>query len=175
MLQHWRCQQQSRYRSPSTLMYSCVMLFRRGKLALLIAFAVASCGNQDSATLKVPGSMPRTTDERPKPLNNRDALLQKLVAGATDDLVARLASSSIKTGMVEVLEARHVTWRSSAVGCPMPDRGYTMVLTPGALIRLRVGAEIFQYHSTPRGPAFLCEPPGTIETPAPGGHSQDRT
>ncbi|MEL7186281.1 MAG: hypothetical protein AAFN50_07580 [Pseudomonadota bacterium] len=107
-------------------------------------------------------------------MSTRDATLDKLVAGATEDLVARQARGTVKPGDVDVLEARHVTWRSSAVGCPMPDRGYLMVLTPGVLIRLRVGAEIFQYHSTPRGPAFLCEPPGTIETPAPGDHSQDR-
>lgn len=149
------------------------MILRPEKMALLIAFAVVSCGSQDSASPKVPGSMPRVKDERLKPLNTQDKMLQTLVDGATDDLVARLASASVKTSDVEVLEARRVTWRSSAVGCPMPDRGYTMVLTPGVLIRLRAGAEVFQYHSTPRGPAFLCEPPGTIETPAPGGHSQD--
>ncbi|MDX1517345.1 MAG: hypothetical protein R3288_10920 [Woeseiaceae bacterium] len=149
------------------------MLFRSRKIALLIAFAAVSCGNQDSTDPKVPGSMPRVKDDRQKPVTTRDAKLQALVDGATADLVTRLASRSVRSEDVEVLEARHVTWRSSAVGCPMPDRGYLMVLTPGALIRLRVGDEVFQYHSTPRGPAFLCEPPGTIETPAPGDPSYD--
>lgn len=150
------------------------MQIRPARLTLLIAFAVVSCGSQDSTDPKVPGSIPRAKDDRSKQVSTRDATLDKLVAGATEDLVARQARGTVKPGDVDVLEARHVTWRSSAVGCPMPDRGYLMVLTPGVLIRLRVGAEIFQYHSTPRGPAFLCEPPGTIETPAPGDHSQDR-
>jgi hypothetical protein len=151
------------------------MLRRPGNLALLIAFTVVSCSNQDSADVKVPGSMPRVKDDRTKPVTTVDSTLERLVDGAREDLLDRLASGAVDVADVEILEARRVTWRSSAVGCPMPDRGYMMVLTPGVLIRLRAAGEIYEYHSTPRGPAFLCQPPGTIETPAPGGHSQDPT
>jgi hypothetical protein len=99
--------------------------------------------------------------------------LQRLVEAATADLVDRFAKQKSDPGEVKVLQADHVTWRSSAAGCPQPDRSYMMVLTPGVLIRLRAAGAVYEYHSTLRGPPFLCEPPGKIETPAPGNSSLD--
>ena len=101
--------------------------------------------------------------------------LQRLVEEATADLVDRLAKQKSGPAEIRVLQADHVTWRSSAAGCPLPDRGYKMVLTPGVLIRLHADGAVYEYHSSLRGPPFLCEPPGKIETPAPGNSSLDPT
>jgi hypothetical protein len=102
-----------------------------------------------------------------------DSTLQAIIDQARADLLDRLANRSVTAGDVKDLVARRVTWRSSALGCPMPDRGYKMVLTPGVLIRLGAAGAVYEYHSTLRGPPFLCEPPGRIETPAPGEYLQD--
>ena len=120
--------------------------------------AVQSAAPEDKQTLP-----------EPRKLSN----LQRLVEAATADLVDRFAKQKSDPGEVKVLQADHVTWRSSAAGCPQPDRGYMTVLTPGVLIRLRAAGAVYEYHSTLRGPPFLCEPPGKIETPAPGNSSLD--
>jgi len=104
-----------------------------------------------------------------------DAKLQALVDIARADLLERLAPRKLDAQHFKVVQAERVTWRSGALGCPMPDRGYMMVLTPGVLIRLHADGTTYEYHSTLRGPPFLCEPPGRIETPAPRDHSLDPT
>ena len=119
--------------------------------------------------------MPQSKNTRPSLEKKLDATLQPLVDDARADLVQRLASQQLDAQDAALLQAERVTWRSGALGCPLPDRGYMMVLTPGVLIRLRVGKITYEYHSTLRGPPFLCEPPGRIETPATGRYSQDPT
>ena len=96
-----------------------------------------------------------------------DTELQKMVKQALTDLLERQGPESFAADDVEVLVAERVTWRSGAMGCPLPDRGYPMVLRPGVRIVLRAAGADYEYHGSQRGTPFLCEPPGTIETPAP--------
>lgn len=138
----------------------------------LIAIALASCNVQDVAAPEPVEPMPRAKNDYRKPHTKVDSALEPLVSHATTDLAER---QQIDVGKIAVLQAERVTWRSGALGCPMPDRGYKMVLTPGVLIRLRADGSVYEYHSTLRGPPFLCEPPGRIETPAPPGNSLDPT
>lgn len=147
------------------------------RLAPIVTLVVAaSCGFNDAADSKSVAAAPKYGDTRPLPPMKPDPALQTLVDAATDDLLDRLAGQrNIDVDHVKVLVARRVTWRSAALGCPMPDRAYQMVLTPGVLIRLLAGGDTYEFHSTLRGPPFLCEPPGRIETPAPGGDSRDPT
>ena len=142
---------------------------------LLILFVVASCGLENSADSEPADAAPKYGDTHPLPPTKRDPKLQALADAASVDLLERLAQRKVDADHVTVVEARRVTWRSAALGCPMPDRAYQMVLTPGVLIRLLAGGDTYEYHSTLRGPPFLCEPPGRIETPAPGGDSRDPT
>jgi hypothetical protein len=114
-------------------------------------------------------------EKRTLPETSKNPTLQTLIETATADLVERLEKQKTDPGSVKVLQAEHVTWRSSAVGCPQPDRGYLMVLTPGVLIRLRAAGSVYEYHSSLRGPPFLCEAPGKVETPAPSDSSRDPT
>jgi len=101
--------------------------------------------------------------------------MQQFVDAARADLIHRMEQDKADDLDIKVLQAERVTWRSSALGCPLPDRGYKMVLTPGILIVLRAGGTDYEYHSTLRGPPFLCEPPGRIETPAPRDNALDPT
>lgn len=141
------------------------------KPSVLIVFLVAACSQPDGAANEVAEQAAAKEEKRMLPETSKAPKLQGLVETATADLLARLAKQKIDAAEVKVLQAEHVTWRSSAVGCPQPDRGYLMVLTPGVLIRLRAAGAIYEYHSTLRGPPFLCEPPGKVETPAPPGNS----
>ena len=157
------------------------MLYSRGMprwlqhTHILAVFAAASCNAQDVAEREPAGPLPKTGNERPVQALQVDTALLPLVEAAKKDLAERLSGDNITVDDIDVLQAQRVTWRSGAIGCPMPDRGYTMALVPGVLIRLRAGGEIYQYHGTSRGPAFLCEPPGRIETPAPANDAYDPT
>ena len=141
------------------------------KPSVLIVFLVAACSQPDGVANEVAEQAAATEEKRMLPETSKTPKLQGLVETATTDLLARLAKQKVDAAEVKVLQAERVTWRSSAVGCPQPDRGYLMVLTPGVLIRLRAAGAVYEYHSTLRGPPFLCEPPGKVETPAPPGNS----
>ena len=143
------------------------------KASVLIALSVASCSMPDGAAKEAAEQPAAPEDKQTLPEPSKIPNLQRLVEAATADLVDRFAKQKSDPGEVKVLQADHVTWRSSAAGCPQPDRAYMMVLTPGVLIRLRAAGAVYEYHSTLRGPPFLCEPPGKIETPAPGNSSPD--
>jgi hypothetical protein len=156
-------------------MYSGAMLRRLRHARALILFAMVSCGMNNAADSSAVEPPPKTGDTRPLPPPKPDPELQPLVDAARTDLVERLAARQIGDTDLKTLAAQRVTWRSAALGCPMPDRAYQMVLVPGVLIRLLAAGETYEYHSTLRGPPFLCEAPGRIETPAPGGDARDPT
>lgn len=88
-----------------------------------------------------------------------------MVEMAKADLAQRLG---IDVGSITVDQARAVTWRSGALGCPEPGMMYTQALLAGALMVLRVGDERFDYHAGPGGQPFLCKTPESylpIESP----------
>jgi hypothetical protein len=138
-----------------------------------LALVLAACGANVSSDDK-PQAAAGSEYPQPQSRIQADRQLQALVDTATADLRKRLGDAE-KDAEIKVVRAARVTWRTAALGCPQPDRGYAQVLTPGALVVLRAGGSDYQYHSTPAGPPFLCEPPGRIETPAPSGSSLDPT
>lgn len=149
------------------------MLQRTLNTLIVVTLVTASCSFEEDAVGEV-SDPPRVPQEkRTLPGSSVNSNLQPLVNIATKDLVARLGH--VDAGEIEVLRAERVTWRSAALGCPQPDQGYMMVLTPGVLIQLRTSGDTWQYHSTLRGPPFLCEPPGRIETPSPHSPELDQT
>ena len=143
----------------------------RLRLAAPLLAALVACNAQDVDSAGQGGQV--AEQDLPAAFSSRDAKLQSMVHAAQADLVMRLELS--KSANVEVVSAERVTWRSGALGCPMPDRGYTMVLTPGVRIILRFDGKDYEYHGNPAGAPFLCEPPGRIETPAPSSNSLDPT
>ena len=80
--------------------------------------------------------------------------LQGLVMQAKEDLARRL---SIEADQIELLEVSAVVWPDGGLGCPQPGMVYTQVQHDGALIRLRVGKRIYNYHNGGNRPPFLCE------------------
>ena len=146
----------------------------------LLVLAIVSCNAQnpaDSQTRTPPEELQRETpdiDRIDRTDRQVDASLVEFVDMARADLEQRLSEQGLDTE-IHVLRAERVTWRSGALGCPMPDRGYTMALVPGVLIQLRAAGRLWQYHSSERVDPFLCEPPGEIESPAPRNDSRDPT
>jgi len=80
---------------------------------------------------------------------------------ALEDLASRLG---IDRGSIQVQEARRVTWRSGAIGCPQPGLGYTQALVPGLRITLGSGGRTFHYHAAGNGQPFHC-PSERAESP----------
>jgi hypothetical protein len=88
-----------------------------------------------------------------------------MAAVARNDLATRLG---VAPGEISADPVESVVWRSGALGCPQPDRGYTMALTAGYRIRLRHGQAAYEYHAARGGEPFLC-PAKRIEAPAQVG------
>ena len=151
------------------------------KTAILAAIAATSCtapdgvANETQETQETPPPPVPSKEKRTLPTPSRNPSVQSLVEIATADLAGRLEKQKIGAAEIKTLQAEQVMWRSSALGCPQPDRGYLMALAPGILIRLSVAGRVYEYHSSLKGPPFLCEPPGRIESPAPRDSSRDLT
>jgi len=92
--------------------------------------------------------------------------LGEQVVEAKADLAGRLGLDT--AAGIDLASAEIVTWRDSSLGCHMPDRAYTQVLTPGVLISLSHGKQIFQYHGSREGTPFICDPPGRAQSPLRG-------
>jgi len=91
--------------------------------------------------------------------------LDEQVGSAVQSLAERIGSDP---EAIDVVEARAVTWRSGALGCPRPGLMYTQALTPGTLILLRAGNDLHSYHARRGGEVFYC-PPELAEQPMPQG------
>ena len=76
--------------------------------------------------------------------------------------------SGLPPAQLQVVKAEAVTWPDGSLGCPRKGMLYTQALVPGYRVRLRVGAEVWDYHAGERGGVVLC-PPGRSQEPAPGG------
>jgi hypothetical protein len=79
-------------------------------------------------------------------------------------------SRSVAPESITLVNARPVTWRSGAVGCPEPGMSYSQALVPGVSILLRLGEEILAYHAVVGGEPFHC-PLERVEAPIYGEDS----
>jgi hypothetical protein len=89
--------------------------------------------------------------------------IDALVRAARADAAQRTGWPS---GDFELVRAEMVTWRDGSLGCPAPDRLYTMALVPGYRVVLRARDQVFDYHAGLRGGPVLC-PPGRAVEPLP--------
>ncbi len=83
---------------------------------------------------------------------------------------AVLADASQRTGLevakLQVVESVAVTWPDGSLGCPEPGMNYTMALVPGYRIRIKVGEQVLNYHTSMRGFWVFC-PLGRAVEPTP--------
>jgi hypothetical protein len=87
--------------------------------------------------------------------------LQQQIDFAISDLAQ---SRGVERDAVTASTAQRVSWRSGAIGCPVPGMNYTQALVPGSLIILKVGEKQFEYHARNGGPPFYC-PADRVESP----------
>jgi hypothetical protein len=64
------------------------------------------------------------------------------------------------TGEISVRQATQVTWRTSALGCPQPDRMYLQVLTPGYKVHLTCAGQEYVMHTDEGRRAVRCDDGG---------------
>jgi hypothetical protein len=89
--------------------------------------------------------------------------LEQAIEAAQQDLAAREA---VDPADIEVLEAREVTWRNGALGCPEEGMMYTQALVKGLFVKLGAGERSFAYHAGSDGQPFLC-PAERSQVPPP--------
>ena len=79
--------------------------------------------------------------------------LDDAVEMARQDLADRLGSGA---EAIRVVDARNVTWRNGALGCPEEDMMYTQALVQGMYILLEFDGERHAYHAGRDGVPFAC-------------------
>jgi hypothetical protein len=91
--------------------------------------------------------------------------LETMVQAARADGARR---TGLAPGALQLVSAEALTWPSGALGCPQPDRSYTMALVPGYRIRLLADELLLDYHASRRGALLLCPPGQAQDAPANG-------
>ena len=79
---------------------------------------------------------------------------QPSVLAAAADLAAQRGTD---ISSVNVLEIARMEWSDSSLGCPQPETLYAQVITPGYLIVIETGGQLFNYHTDLLGNVILCE------------------
>ena len=102
-----------------------------------------------------------TSDSSSTPIPT-EADMQNLINQAMADLAGRLG---VDVNEIILLEMTSVVWPDGSLGCPREGMVYAQVLTPGYLIRLQSGDQIFEYHASRGTTVIFCENPSP---PVPG-------
>ena len=87
--------------------------------------------------------------------NAAPEVLPRLIERAKEDLVQTTGAGADE---ITVVSTEEVEWGDTSLGCPEPDGMYAQVITPGYLIVLESGGDVFDYHSgsDPEGPLVQC-------------------
>lgn len=125
---------------------------------LLAALSLAVACGQNEAPQSEPEAepAPETTEaEMSQEESGPKGNLERVVASARFDLATRL---DIEPDAIELAEARAVTWRNGALGCPQEGAMYTQALVEGFYVRLVVDGQDYPYHAGRDGKPFACDP-----------------
>lgn len=131
-------------------------VFRLTGVLAALSLAIACDQNEAPQTEPEAEPTPETTEAEMSPeQSGRTNEMERIVAAARFELAARL---DIGTDAIEVAEARPVTWRNGALGCPREGGMYTQALVEGTYVRLVVDGQNYPYHAGRDGKPFFCEP-----------------
>ncbi len=86
------------------------------------------------------------------------------ISDAVTDLSVR---AGISVDSISVIQARAVSWASSALGCPKEGMNYTQAIVPGVLLLLDANGVIYHYHGRSGKSLFYC-PDERAKAPAYG-------
>jgi len=65
----------------------------------------------------------------------------------------------VERSSITTVTAEPVTWRSGALGCPIPGRQYTQGQVSGFRIVLKANEKKYSYHASKNGTPFYCSRP----------------
>ena len=151
----------------SVTKFSCI----KNPLAVSLALALTACNGSGEAASQ--GLSPTRDVQNATPKLDISATSMNLHEQIEFSKKALAQRLDIEPKSITLSEAREVTWRSGALGCPEPGMNYTQALVPGALIFLRAGNEIHRYHAKISAKPFYC-PRQRAEQPL-SGQGTDRT
>ncbi len=98
-----------------------------------------------------PGGNPQPGVQNPP----ADSLAVALISKAVQDLSMRLMKPTTEIALVE---SQEMLWPDASLGCPDPNRAYATLQTPGYLLKLSAGGQVYQYHTDKLDTVVLCEP-----------------
>lgn len=67
---------------------------------------------------------------------------------------------------IEAVIVEEVEWPDTSLGCPQPGRACLQVIVPGCRVVMRVGDEVYEYHSG-GGHGVLCDQQGHLTSIVP--------
>lgn len=132
---------------------------------MIICGLMLNLGCQADSSIDVSPAVEFTTSPNLEALSTSrptEAGMRNLINKAIADLAQRLTVSKDE---IVLLEATSVVWPDGSLGCPQQGMEYAQVLTPGYLIRLQSGEQIFEYHASRGTTVIFCENP---TPPVPG-------
>lgn len=135
--------------------------------AVAMLVAVAACGNHESEPSEDPpadavesdgvqssNGGDQAAEEKTMHRGNPDRMnLEEAIEAARKDLAER---SGVEPDSVSIVQARAVTWRNGALGCPEEGMMYTQALIHGFYILLSDGEAEHAYHAGRNGKPFFC-------------------
>jgi hypothetical protein len=142
---------------------------KKGIAIILLLLGLTACAPIVASPAEDNPVMPTATvqPEETSPMQQKPRVLDETTAQAVRDLATYLG---ISPDAVTVVAAESVVWADSALGCPEPGAMYMQALQEGMRIRLQVGEQIYQYHSSATRKPFLCQnptEPATLSSNAP--------
>ena len=135
----------------------------RSALYVGLLVNVAAC--KDTEDQQPPGTSLTESEQASEPEQKMVAAPMNLngqIEFSKKDLANRL---DVPAESILLSDARQVTWRSGALGCPKPGMNYTEALVPGSSIFLQVGNTTHAYHAKFGSEPFYC-PRERVEQPA---------
>ena len=85
--------------------------------------------------------------------SSNPGFMDQQIADAVTDLATR---TDINADMIKIMQARAVSWGSSALGCPQEGVNYTEAIVPGLLLILEADGSVYRYHGGTTNSLFYC-------------------
>ena len=163
-------------------MGSKVYIFKRHNLGLIFAVllmaAVVACQGETPPLASPPASSPSPTMTSTPTLQPTPSPTD--IIGTPTTAIPRaeapcLSGGSIKerarealanwlgisSEEIEVVELEEVEWPDTSLGCPEPGKAYLQVIVLGCRVAMRVGDEVYEYHSGGEQ-GVLCDQEGHL-------------
>lgn len=147
----------------------------------VLAFFLSACGSGEVMTPSpIPPTSPIIADVTPTLIitpvpsmsiktppadsSNLDPTAKLLVEKAREHLVKKFG---ITADQITVFSVESIVWPDAGLGCPQKGIGYAQVETPGYLILLEAGGQVYNYHTDANESVVLCDAksPGEIFLP----------